>query len=211
MRKKVSYFFIDYYIYYDICVNQIDLVTNLVCFIRKPVMENKFKIIMLGDFSVGKTSLIRRYVENAFDESYLTTIGVRVSQKIVPLGGNRSDTNLLIWDIAGNDGLSTVIHQYIKGSSGAIITGDVTRKETLVYMNKYHTLFKEICPDRPVVFALNKTDLLDGGTIPEYVTRFKKEVEDTTGFNVIFSSAKTGDAVEQIFREIASLMTVNHD
>jgi len=174
-------------------------------------MENKFKIIMLGDFSVGKTSLIRRYVENAFDEAYLTTIGVRVSQKTVSHSEKKPDTNLLIWDIAGNDGLSTVIHQYIKGSSGAIITGDVTRKETLVYMNKYYALFKDICPGKPVVFALNKTDLLNGGTTPEYVTRFKKEVEETTGFSVIFSSAKTGDAVEQIFREIASLMTVNND
>ncbi|NLV66061.1 MAG: GTP-binding protein [Spirochaetes bacterium] len=171
--------------------------------------ENKFKIIMLGDFSVGKTSLIRRYVENVFDESYLTTIGVRVSQKSVPLNDGKPDANLLIWDIAGNDGLSTVIHQYIKGSSGAIITGDLTRKETLVYMNKYHALFKELCPERPVVFVLNKTDLLDGST-PDYVTRFKNEVEETTGYRVIFSSAKTGDAVEEIFREIASLMTVAH-
>lgn len=173
--------------------------------------ENKFKIIMLGDFSVGKTSLIRRYVENAFDETYLTTIGVRVSQKSVPLDNNRPDANLLIWDIAGNDGLSTVIHQYIKGSSGAIITGDLTRKETLVYMNKYHALFKEICPGKPVVFALNKIDLLNGEAVPEYVTRFRKEVEETTGFRVIFSSAKTGNAVEEIFSEIASLMTVAHD
>lgn len=175
------------------------------------VVENKYKVIMLGDFSVGKTSLIRRYVENAFDEAYLTTIGVRVSQKPVAPDNNRPGANLLIWDIAGNDGLSTVIHQYIKGSSGAIITGDVTRKETLVYMNKYHALFKEICPDRPVVFALNKTDLLNGGTTPEYVARFQKDVEETTGFRVIFSSAKTGDSVEQIFIEIASLMTVAHD
>jgi 50S ribosomal subunit-associated GTPase HflX len=87
----------------------------------------------------------------------------------------------------------------------------VTRKETLVYMNKYHALFKEICPDRPVVFALNKTDLLNGGTTPEYVARFQKDVEETTGFRVIFSSAKTGDSVEQIFIEIASRMTVAHD
>ncbi len=175
------------------------------------MIENKYKIIMLGDFSVGKTSLIRRYVDNAFDEAYLTTIGVRVSQKTVPATGNRPAASLLIWDIAGNDGLSTVLNQYIKGSSGAIITGDVTRKETLAYMNKYHAIFKEICPGKPIVFALNKSDLLNGNSSPAYMARFKKEIEDTTGFKVFSSSAKTGESVEQIFTEIASLMTATHE
>jgi len=169
--------------------------------------KNKFKIIMLGDFSVGKTSLIRRFVENVFDESYLTTIGVRVSQKSVSLNDGKPDATLLIWDIAGNDGLTTVVHQYIQGSSGAIITGDLTREETIAGLNKYYALFQELCPDRPVVFALNKTDLLDSSAL-DYVSEFKNEIEKTTGCRVFFSSAKTGDAVEEMFREIASLMMV---
>ena len=110
----------------------------------------------VGDFSVGKTSLIRRFVENVFDESYLTTIGVRVSQKSVSLNDGKPDATLLIWDIAGNDGLTTVVHQYIQGSSGAIITGDLTREETIAGLNKYYALFQELC-DRPVVFALNRS------------------------------------------------------
>lgn len=176
-------------------------------------MENKFKIIMLGDFSVGKTSLIKRYVENIFDEKYLTTIGVRVSKKNVDFTLNNEPVNssILIWDIAGNDGLSSVIHQYIKGSSGAIITGDVTRKETLAYILRYHSLFRELCPRKPAVFALNKTDLIESTVLPDYLEKFKKETEETTGYPVFYTSAKTGQSVDELFVEIARLMTVLHE
>lgn len=168
---------------------------------------------MLGDFSVGKTSLIKRFVENAFDEKYLTTIGVRVSKKTVNFPHNQTDVNstILIWDIAGNDGLSTVIHQYIKGSSGAIIVGDIMRKDTLSFMNKYHALFKEICPGKPAVFALNKYDLIDDVSNPGYLERFRKETEETTGFPVYYTSAKTGETVDKLFTEIALQMTVMHE
>lgn len=173
-------------------------------------MENKFKIILLGDFSVGKTSLIKRFVENAFDERYLTTIGVRVSKKDVEFSRNNKDENatILIWDVAGNDGLSNVMSQYIRGSYGAIIAGDVTRKETLECMCKYYTMFREICPGKPAVFALNKTDLLDGNiSYPEHLEKFRTETEKTTGNRVIYTSAKTGESVERLFTEIAVQMT----
>lgn len=176
-------------------------------------MENKFKIILLGDFSVGKTSLIKRFVENIFDEKYLTTIGVRVSKKNLPLklGNKEIDTTILIWDIAGNDGLSGVISQYIKGSSGAIIVGDVTRKETLSSIEKHRAMFRENCPGMPAVIALNKSDLVDASANPGYLDNLKKETENLTGCQVINTSAKTGESVEYLFREIAMQMTVMHE
>lgn len=168
---------------------------------------------MLGDFSVGKTSLVKRFVENTFDEKYMTTIGVRVSKKTVDftLDDNTVNSTILIWDIAGNDGLTSVIHQYIKGSSGAIITGDVSRKETLAYILRYHDLFKELCPGKPAVFALNKTDLIESTVLPDFLEKFKKETEKTTDNPVFYTSAKKGRSVEMLFAEIAKQMTVMHE
>ena len=168
---------------------------------------------MLGNFSVGKTSLIKRFVENNFEEHYLTTIGVRVSQKTVsfPLDHDKVNSTMIIWDVAGNDGLSSIIHQYIRGSSGAIITGDITRKETLAYILRYLSIFRELCPGKPAVFALNKTDLIESADNNDFLAKLKKETEETAGYPVFYTSAKTGHAVENMFIEIARQMTVMHE
>ena len=83
------------------------------------------KVCLLGDFAVGKTSLIRRYVEDRFDDKYLSTIGVKISRKIV----QRPDyaLTLLIWDLAGGDDINQLSRRYLLGAVGAILVCDLTR------------------------------------------------------------------------------------
>ncbi len=89
----------------------------------------KKKIVMLGSFAVGKTSLIQRFVSSIFSEKYQTTIGVKIDQKIVKIGS--TEVNLLIWDLHGEDDYQRIKPAYIVGASGCFIVIDGTRKATL--------------------------------------------------------------------------------
>lgn len=87
------------------------------------------KVCLLGDFAVGKTSLVRRFVDNRFDDKYLSSIGVKVSRKTL----NRSDhtLNLLIWDLVGGNEFSRREIGYLVGAAGALLVCDLTRLETV--------------------------------------------------------------------------------
>ena len=87
------------------------------------------KICMLGSFSVGKTSLVRQFVEGQFTDKYLSTIGVKVSRKTVERP--QSQLKFLIWDLAGGDDFTQVGNNYLRGAKGALIVCDLTRAETL--------------------------------------------------------------------------------
>src|SRR6266550_2566922 len=87
------------------------------------------KICMLGGFSVGKTSLVKRYVQSVFSESYLTTVGVKIDKKSVDLSGRT--VNLILWDVAGEDDVASIRMSYVRGSSGYVLVADGTRPSTL--------------------------------------------------------------------------------
>ncbi|MCP5099231.1 MAG: GTP-binding protein, partial [Chloroflexi bacterium] len=87
------------------------------------------KICLLGDFAVGKTSLIRQYVEGKFDDRYLSTIGVKISRKT--LKRDAMTLNLLIWDLAGGDNQNQIQATYLRGAVGALMVCDLTRTETI--------------------------------------------------------------------------------
>ncbi|MBK9924585.1 MAG: GTP-binding protein [Anaerolineales bacterium] len=158
------------------------------------------KICLLGDFGVGKTSLIRRFVENRFDEKYLTTIGVKISRKTIsrPYGS----MNMLVWDLAGSTGFDTFTNpSYMQGTAGAVIVCDVTRRETLSIVAEYARQARIINPRIHLVFVCNKTDLTDQSSISEESLR---KVSSTFGDGTYFmTSAKTGEYVEDVFFSLA--------
>src|SRR5207302_7436931 len=82
------------------------------------------KICVLGGFGVGKTSLVKRYIESIFSESYLTTVGVKIDKKTVDLTDRI--VNLILWDIAGEDDLSSLRVAYLRGSAGYLLVADGT-------------------------------------------------------------------------------------
>ena len=159
------------------------------------------KICLLGDFSVGKTSLIRRFIHSIFSEDYITTLGVHISKKEVELEAD-SRMRLLIWDVAGENGFDKVADSYLRGAAGLIIVADVSRAETLRSPSRYFEKFKNINPEGVVLLAVNKWDLLDElpiETIPEDAGALGLAPE-TPFFK---TSAKTGENVEDMFLTMA--------
>lgn len=119
------------------------------------------KVCLLGDFAVGKTSLIRRFVYNRFDDTYISTIGVKVSRKAMTLTHLDGETNLtmMLWDIASSEEFSQIRDSYLRGTAGAIIVCDVTRPETIRNLQGYVKDLHYIHPDTRIVIAANKYDL----------------------------------------------------
>ena len=87
------------------------------------------KICMLGGFAVGKTSLVRRFVQSIFSETYLTTVGVKIDKKSVVLSDKTVD--LILWDLAGEDDIGSFRLSYVRGASGLVLVADGTRAATL--------------------------------------------------------------------------------
>jgi small GTP-binding protein len=148
------------------------------------------KILLLGDFSVGKTSLIRRYVEGSFSDSYLSTIGVKISKKSMMIGTQSSQ--LIIWDIEGSTPLKSIPQSYYNGASGAIIVVDVSRKETIGDLQKHINTFLQRNPKGKYRIAYNKVDLL---------TKAQQE-ECLLDERSLFTSAKSDENVQKLFSDL---------
>ena len=99
------------------------------CKLGRVPMALQKKICMLGSYSVGKTSLVRRFVESIFTDVYHSTIGVKIDKKVVRTGNEQVD--LVIWDIHGEDILQKVQVSYLRGISGYLLVVDGTRRQTL--------------------------------------------------------------------------------
>jgi small GTP-binding protein len=158
------------------------------------------KVCMLGSFSVGKTSLVRRFVENVYSDKYLTTVGVKVDKKVLQTSGQ--DLTLMLWDIYGEDQFQSLRMSYLRGASGYLLVVDGTRRPTLdKAVAIKEEAAKALGPVR-FVLVLNKCDLTEQWEIePE------KESELVgRGWSVIRTSAKTGEGVELAFETLARAM-----
>ncbi len=160
----------------------------------------KKKICMLGAFSVGKTSLVQRFVKSMFSEKYLTTVGVKIDKKTVSVDGQ--DVSLLLWDIYGEDEFQKVKTSYLRGAGGYFLVVDLTRRNTLDTAFVLRERARDTVGDIPFILLLNKSDLED-----------EWEIDDTTieelseeGFTAIQTSAKTGVGVEQAFLSLSRKM-----
>ena len=168
----------------------------------------KRKYCLLGEGAVGKTSLIRRFVTDQFDDRYITTIGTKVTKKSVHLNnperGARVD--MMIWDIMGQQGYRGMLQEsYFHGASGGMAVCDVTRPETLDNLQEWINGLRGVCGDIPIVILANKADLRDIAQLtPDTLQSFAKE-NGTTGY---FTSAKTGANVEKTFMDLVTLTAV---
>jgi len=164
------------------------------------------KICLLGDFFVGKTSLVRRFVYDRFDDKYISTIGVKVSRKTVaiPRDDEVVELTMMLWDLAGSEEFSQVRASYLRGLSGAILVCDMTRPETLENLTIYVDDLYRVNPEAKLIIAANKNDL----TEQHQLTRGQAEVV-ANSFDAAFhfTSAKTGNEVENLFRHFGHLLT----
>ena len=128
-----------------------------------PVVQRK--VCMLGATSVGKTSLVRRFVESIFSEKYQATIGVKIDRKLVELGD--TTVSLLLWDLQGEDEFQRVRLSYLRGASGLIYVADGTRPDTLLTTRSLRALAEETVGDVPSLLFLNKSDLAEQWALDE--------------------------------------------
>lgn len=159
------------------------------------------KIVLIGDFGVGKTSLIRRFVENAFSDEYLTTIGVKISRKSVALTEASTTVQLMIWDIEGRTDIKAIAASYLLGAAGGIVVADLTRRETVEMLEQHIAQFASLNPGSPLIIALNKSDL--AAEEDDDVARLSAL---PTVSAVYVTSAKSDENVEALFFELAARM-----
>ena len=162
--------------------------------------EYSNKLLICGDFKVGKTSLIRRFVENRFERDYISTLGVEISKKTVILSES-TKMNFIIWDIGGQQHFNLNRARFYNGANAALIMVDRTRSDHLNSIeNWYNDIKKSIQRNIPVIIVGNKSDLSDEIVISEEEL---KEVAKQFGFHYIVTSALTGENVNDAFLYIA--------
>ena len=162
----------------------------------------KVKVCLVGEKAVGKTSLIRRYVLNMFDDRYITTIGMKVSKKELSLYQPEQDVqvrmDVTIWDIMGEKGFRELLKDaYFYGANGILAVADLTRRKTLDELDDWVDGVMRVCGRVPTVIAVNKADLMNQAQFDEkQVDQFAKAFDS----KYVYTSAKTGQNVEEAFR-----------
>jgi small GTP-binding protein len=158
------------------------------------------KICMLGTTAVGKTSLVRRFVESIYSDDYHTSVGVKIDKK--PVRVKEKDLTMVLWDIYGADEFQSLRMDYLNGMSGYLLVADGTRKSTITDALTIQESIAKDFAKSPFVFLLNKCDLKD-----EWEAGADLETQlATRGWTVMRSSAKTGEAVEEAFHMLGEKM-----
>ena len=169
----------------------------------------KSKICLVGEKAVGKTSLIRRYVLNMFDDHYITTIGTKVSKKEVrvfrPEQDLLVDVDMTIWDIMGEKGFRELLKDaYFYGANGILAVADLTRKRTLDDLDDWIDGVEQVVGKVPILIAVNKSDLVSDAQFTEKdVEQVAKAFESEN----LMTSAKTGENVEEAFRRLGAIVS----
>lgn len=159
------------------------------------------KIVLLGDFAVGKTSAVARCVRNTFSETYLTTVGVRVDSKTLQLEGGR-ELRMVLWDIAGSNMLDQMRSNYIAGAHGVLLVADGTREDTVdTALGLREQAGRLLGREVPAALMLNKSDLVDEWAIGQDRIR-----ELQASLPTFTASAKAGVGVEEAFAALAGAL-----
>jgi len=154
------------------------------------------KVCLLGDGGVGKTSLIRRYVLDVFNDEYIKTFGTKVSKKVVET--EEAQLTMMIWDILGQKAHSALHEAYYKGAHGALLVCDLSREETVLSLPRWKLDLTGIVGDIPIIPVGNKCDL--ERKVSEETLR---RMEEKMGWPLTITSARTGDGVEEAFLALA--------
>eukprot|EP00128_Syssomonas_multiformis_P000086 Colp12_sorted_trinity150504_noHs@14577 len=162
----------------------------------------KFKLVFLGEQSVGKTSLITRFMYDSFDNTYQATIGIDFLSKTMYLEDRT--VRLQLWDTAGQERFRSLIPSYIRDSSVAVVVYDITNRTSFQQTTKWiDDVRTERGNDVIIMLVGNKTDLGDKRqvSIEEGEAKAKE-------LNVMFieTSAKAGYNVKQLFRRVAAAL-----
>ncbi len=174
------------------------------------VQRIKTKICLVGEAAVGKTSLIRRFVQDEFDDRYITTLGAKVSKREMtfdlPDKGSKLQMDMTVWDIMGEKGFRDLLKEaFFHGAKGVLAVCDLTRYSTLKELDDWVQGVFNVVGEIPVVYAINKIDLKD----EVMILYGDKEIEQAVrAFEAPFfyTSAKTGEQVETAFKRLGTMV-----
>ncbi len=158
-------------------------------------MSRSKKIVLLGHFGVGKTSLMNRFIDDSFSEDYKVTLGVQIQKKEVELRSTKKIA-LIIWDVEGNTSVKNARLSYMLGSNGFILVFDATRIDTFSELNEDIEFLKEHYPDAKIKVIGNKIDLVAKQSLVDLLASKSIEYDFLT-------SAKSGENVNNMFQELA--------
>jgi small GTP-binding protein len=168
-----------------------------------------YKLVVVGDPSVGKTSLIRRYANKKFEESYLPTIGADFTIKQIDLKQDKATKQIMlqIWDMGGQRLFERIKEHYLIGANAGLIVFDLTRRPTFEHLENWLEDIKRLCGEIPCVILANKSDLSNRDIAKDELTKLAsdKEVE------IFETSAKTGNNVDHVFELIAKKCLKSYD
>lgn len=153
------------------------------------------KVVILGHFGVGKSSLMRRFVRDEFTNDYKVTIGVHILKKVVPVDEN--EITLVLWDIEGIDDFNKYRPSYLLGASCFIYVFDAARIATYQNINYNKEYLAEKFPKVKTHIIANKMDIVDKDELMNNLSDLNIDVK-------FFASAKTGDNVKELFQTIAT-------
>lgn len=158
------------------------------------------KVCMLGAFAVGKTALVQQYVHSIFTDRYLSTVGVKISKKVMRVGDK--DVSIVLWDLEGKDDYADVHISYLRGAMGFFVVADGTRRETLDIALSLRILALDLIGPVPHALLVNKADLAPSWEIADEQLQALEQM----GMAVIKTSAKTGLAVNESFFSLTEAM-----
>lgn len=157
---------------------------------------------MLGLWGAGKTSLVSRFVDQAFSEDYHATLGVKMDTKQVKVDDR--EIKMVLWDLAGSEGSFSLPKHFLSGSAAYVLVLDCTREESVSKGAEIIQEIKNVVGDIPFIVALNKMDL--DGSITEAAARTVLDKVTSQPVKILPTSAKTGENVENIFQRLAQTL-----
>ncbi|MFW9876657.1 MAG: Rab family GTPase [Candidatus Thorarchaeota archaeon] len=168
----------------------------------------KVKICLVGDISVGKTSLVRRYIMDIFDDTFVSTLGTKISKKIIRINKNNHHYHLTlsIWDVLGQNNFENMDSWAFEGTKGAMLICDLTRKDTLKNTLLWIERVKKVAGEIPFIILANKSDLKND---------YEFDNEDLLSFSsklnlhAYTTSAKLGENVTNTFHRLGDLVIEN--
>ncbi|MDH3201386.1 MAG: GTP-binding protein [Myxococcales bacterium] len=163
-------------------------------------MRLRRKVCVLGASGVGKTSLVRRFVEKKFDEDHQRTIGVAISKGTLTF--DEVSLELMLWDYEGAEPGSQYSRSFISGASGLVFVVDVTRPETLDHLLEAQVRGRGFTGHRPSVLVANKIDMTGDFAL----TAQQLDEASKQEWFIVHASAKSGDNVDDAFAKLGQMM-----
>lgn len=163
--------------------------------------DHLFKLLIIGDSGVGKSSLLMRFADNTFTGSFITTIGVDFKIRTIMVNGER--VKLQIWDTAGQERFRTITSTYYRGTHGVLVVYDVTSGESFANVKRWLHEIDQNCDIVNRILVGNKDDDPSRKVV---LTQDAKQFADQIGIQLFETSAKDNKNVEEMFMAITELV-----